>query len=346
MKAFVTGATGLLGSNLVRLLTAQGHQVKALVRSKDKAQKLLGDTGAELVMGDMEDVDGFKHELVGSDAVFHTAAYFREYYGLGDHWPKLERINIQGRTQLLEASEQAGVKKAIYVSSSTVIGETPSGISDENTAPDGFAEINLYAKSKVLAEKAVYDFIDRHQMPVVLILPSVMLGPQDAAPTAIGDLIIAILQRQLPMMPPGGINVVDVREVAQSMVNAVEHGISGERYLLTKEYIDMKTFGETVARHGSVNAPRTMPYAMALAFGWFEEKRAALSGSEPQATVSAIRTLNKRYKISGKKAERKLHISYRPLEHTLRDEIQWFVDHGYVTAQTQPGQQHAKSLAS
>jgi dihydroflavonol-4-reductase len=338
MKAFVTGSTGLLGSNLVKLLVAQGHEVKALVRSKDKAQKLLGDLNVELVIGDMEDVNRFKHELAGSEVLFHTAAYFREYYSLGDHWPKLERINVKGTIQLLEAAEQAGIKKAIYVSSSTVIGESPSGISDETTPADSFAEINLYAKSKVLADKAVSQFVANHRMPVVQVLPSVMLGPQDAAPTAMGDLIIGIMQRQLPMMPPGGINVVDVRDVAQGMINAVERGVNGERYLLTKEYLDMKTFGEKVARLVGVSAPRTMPYAMALAFGWFEEKRAALTRSEPQATVSAIRTLNKRYTITGSKAERELGVSYRPTEQTLRDEVQWFLDHGYVNSEPSTAQ--------
>jgi dihydroflavonol-4-reductase len=347
MKAFVTGATGLLGSNLVRLLTAQGHDVKALVRSKEKAQKLLGDSGAELVIGDMEDVDGFKHELIGIDALFHTAAYFREYYGLGDHWPKLERINIHGTIQLLEAAEHLGVKKAIYVSSSTVIGETASGISDENAAPDGFAEINLYAKSKVLAEKAVYDFIDSHQMPVVLILPSVMFGPQDAAPTAIGGIIVNILKRNLPGIPPGGMNVVDARDVAQAMINAVERGKSGERYLLTRQYVEMSDFAKTVATIGGVPAPRNLPYLFVLAFAWMQERMASITGREPTASVSGVRVLRKRYLISGSKAERELGTVYRPLEQTLHDEVEWFIDHGYVTpaAPTAP-RQPANSLAS
>lgn len=338
MRAFVTGGTGLLGSNLVRLLVAQGHDVKALVRSKEKAQKLLGDMSVEFVIGDMEDVDGFKHELNDRDVVFHTAAYFREYYALGDHWPKLERINIQGTIQLLEAAEQAGVKKAIYVSSSTVIGESPSGISDESSPPDGFAEINLYAKSKVLAEKAVAEFTASHQMPVVQVLPSVMLGPQDAAPTAIGDLIMGLVERRVPGVPPGGINVVDVRDVAQGMINAVERGRSGERYLLTKEYIEMRDFARKIAALSGVRATRTLPYLPTLVYAWFEEQRARLTGGEPQATVSAVRTLNKRYSISGQKAVLELGILYRSLDQTLRDEIQWFIDQGYVTPQPQTEQ--------
>src|SRR5690349_9143977 len=100
MKAFVTGSTGLLGVNLVRLLRERGHEVRALVRSPEKARRLLGDTGAQVVAGDLEDVDAFAPALGGCDVVFHTAAYFREYFGPGDHWPALERLNVHATLQL------------------------------------------------------------------------------------------------------------------------------------------------------------------------------------------------------------------------------------------------------
>src|SRR5918994_6485261 len=114
MKAFVTGATGLLGNNLVRALRAEGHDVRALVRSDTKARQLLGDTGAELVLGDMEDVPGFAETLAGCDVVFHTAAYFREYYASGDHWPKLKAINVHGTLALAEAAHTRGVRRLIH----------------------------------------------------------------------------------------------------------------------------------------------------------------------------------------------------------------------------------------
>jgi dihydroflavonol-4-reductase len=96
MQVFVTGGTGLLGNNLVRALRARGHEVKALVRSKKKADTLLAGTGAEIVVGDMREVSGFASALGGVDAVAHTAAYFREYYTPGDHGSSLEDINIKG----------------------------------------------------------------------------------------------------------------------------------------------------------------------------------------------------------------------------------------------------------
>ena len=137
MKAFVTGSTGLLGNNLIRVLLENGHEVKALVRSKEKAIKQFSDLPIEYVVGDMEKVDDFADELKGCDVLFHTAAYFREYYEKSkEHWQILENINIKGSIKILENAEKAGVQTAIYVSSSGTIGMKPDGSSgDENTPP-------------------------------------------------------------------------------------------------------------------------------------------------------------------------------------------------------------------
>ena len=107
MKAFVTGSTGLLGNNLVRALLAQKHQVKALARSQRKAEQLLGDTAAEIVVGDMDDVAAFADELAGCDVLFHGAAFFREYFQPGDHWATLKRINVDTVIESFEAAEAA-----------------------------------------------------------------------------------------------------------------------------------------------------------------------------------------------------------------------------------------------
>lgn len=112
MKVFVTGSTGLLGNNLICLLNKEGYHVKALVRSKERAEKLLEHrTNVTFVEGDMLDVNGFAEQLEECDILFHAAAYFREYYQPGDHWQYLENVNIKGTMNLLTKAEQCGVKK-------------------------------------------------------------------------------------------------------------------------------------------------------------------------------------------------------------------------------------------
>jgi dihydroflavonol-4-reductase len=332
MKAFVTGGTGLLGNNLVKALADNGWQVKALARSREKAAKLLDTGRVEIVVGDMENVAGFADALAGCDVLFHTAAYFRDYFGPGDHWAKLEQINVKATIELLNEAERRGVGKTIYVSSSTVIGHKPDGTpGDETTPPDETAYQNLYAKSKVLAEEAVAGWLKAHKMPVVLILPSAIFGPGDAAPTSSGKLIVDFLKRKLPVIPPGGFSVVDVRDVAHAMLNAVEHGKSGERYIVSSADYSIKDILYLLSEITSIPAPRLqMPYTMALIYGWVAETRARLTGTESTASVNAIRTLNARRVVKSDKAQRELAFSVRPFADTLRDSVMWFRQQEYV----------------
>src|SRR5689334_1312581 len=122
MKAFVTGSTGLLGNNLVRLLVEQGHEVKVLARSRKRAELLFAGLDVNIVEGDMLDIPGFAAAMEGCEVLFHTAAYFRDYFQPGDHWKLLDAINIQGTHALLIEAERRGIQQVIYTSSSATIG--------------------------------------------------------------------------------------------------------------------------------------------------------------------------------------------------------------------------------
>ena len=132
-QAFVTGGTGLLGTNLVRELAGRGWQVRVLARSREKMDRVLVGVAALAVVGDMENVAGFGPKLEGCDTLFHCAAYFREYYSAGDHQRKLQRINVEGTLELFDLARAAGIKKIIYVSSSGVLGHSGNtGTIDES----------------------------------------------------------------------------------------------------------------------------------------------------------------------------------------------------------------------
>ena len=327
MKAFVTGSTGLLGSNLVKLLLAQGHEVKALARSPEKARKQLGSLPKlEVVQGDMENIPGFVSAMQGCDVLFHVAAYFRETFGRGDHWPKLEQINVTGTITLLNEAEKHGLKKVIYVSSSGVIGLKPDGSpGDETTPPGQNTEANLYFKSKVLAEQAVATWLKTHTLPVVLILPTWMYGPQDAAPTTAGQIVLDFLNRQLPAIPPGGNAIVDARDVAQAMIFAVERGQSGERYIISNQFQTMGQITSKLEQASGVPAPKMhLPYPMALAVAWVTETLAQIQGKDALITINGIRTLKHGADVSSAKAMRELGHTPRPFEETLRDAVNWY----------------------
>ncbi len=201
MRALVTGATGLLGGNLVRELHEQGHDVRALVRSPAKARGVLDGLDADVVAGDIRDVTSYAPHLPGTDVVFHTAAYFREYYGPGDHAALLRATNVDAVRDLLEAAARAGVPTVVHTSSSGVIGARADGRpADETTPPNGLALRNAYFASKVAAEQVVREAIARLPVRVPMVLPGWMWGPGDAAPTTAGQIVLEFLDRKLPVV--------------------------------------------------------------------------------------------------------------------------------------------------
>lgn len=332
-RAFVTGATGLLGSNLVQALLNRGYEVRGLVRSKEKGQKVFPSATVEFVAGDMNNVAGFASQLAGCDVLFHTAAYFREYYQPGDHKATLEKINVQGTLDLLIAAEKQGVQKAIHISSAGVIGRKPDGSAgDETTLPDDHAAKNLYFSSKIDTELAIKRFLKERSLPVVMILPSWMWGPGDSAPTAAGKLVLDFLKRKLPGVVDGGSSIVDVRDVAEATVTAADRGKSGERYIVGGSYFDFAGVLTTLERVTGVPAPtRKIPYALSLAVAAASQTWASLTGGKALVTLAGVRTIHAKGEVNSAKAIRELGASFRPFDETVRDEVAWFRSHGYTT---------------
>jgi len=333
MQAFVTGSTGLLGSNLVRELVHQGYQVKALVRSIDKAKYLLGDLPqVKCIIGDLQTIPAFAAELQGCDVLFHTAAYFRESYGSGNHWPMLQRLNIDATLELLEAAAAAQVPKTIYVSSSGCIGLNPDGSPGSETTPPGSITYdNLYFKSKLMAEAAVIDFTQTHTMPVVMICPGAMLGPQDAAPTELGQFVLNFLHRKIPARPAGGMPCVDVRDVATAMVKAVGQGRSGQRYLIGGKYYSMADLMGHLEAVSGVPAPKLkLPgFAMgilAVVSTWIGQLR----GQKSEIPIEGVKIMLATLAYDSTKAQRELGIQFRPLDESLHAMVTWYRQANYL----------------
>jgi dihydroflavonol-4-reductase len=326
MKVFVTGATGLLGNNLVRLLDRRGDEVVGLVRSEEKGRRLLGDTRARLVRGDMREVAGFAGALDGCEAVFHTAAYFREYYQPGDHARALEEINVKGTLALMSEADRRGVRRLVHVSSGGTIGKKPDGSAgDEDTPPLSEQTANLYFRSKLEGDAAIRAWTPARVMDVVEILPGWIWGPGDAAPTAAGRLALDFLARRIPGIPDGGTCVVDARDVAAAMVAALERGRSGERYIVGGVYRSSEDVLRGLADVTGIPAPRVkIPHAVALAYAWCAELFGRLTGREVLLTREAVRTLHAKIAIDSTKAARELGVRFRPIDETLRDVVEWY----------------------
>jgi dihydroflavonol-4-reductase len=326
-RAFVTGGTGLLGSNLVRELAGRGWHVRVLARSREKMDRVLGDVAAEAVIGDIENVVGFAPALQGCDTLFHCAAYFREYYSAGDHRQKLERINVKGTLELFNQGRSAGIKKIVYVSSSGVLGHSGNTGTIDESAPYSPDTTNLYFQSKIQAEQKVTEWLKSNQTPVVLILPGWMFGPFDLAPTASGQLVLDYLARKIPGIVSGGACVVDARDVALAMIQGAEKGHSGERYIVAGRLATLEQILQTLQELTGIPMPRLrIPYPAAIVIAWLAQTAAALRGRQSLLTVSGIQTMKESmsHVLSSAKAERELGATFRPLRETLQDEVNWF----------------------
>ncbi|MCM8566681.1 SDR family oxidoreductase [Thauera linaloolentis] len=333
--AFVTGATGLLGNNLVRTLVPKGVKVKALVRSLAKGeQQFAGLVGVELVQGDLANVAAFAPALNGCDVVFHTAAYFRENYKGGSHWQALKRINVDGTATLLEHAYAAGIRRFVHTSSIAVLNGAPGTLIDESQVR-ALEDADDYYRSKILADEAVRQFLARHtDMHASLVLPGWMWGPADIGPTSSGQLLVDVVKGKLPGLVPGSFSVVDARDVALALIAAAVQGRSGERYLAAGKHMTMRELVPLLGQIAKVKTPtKALPVPLLFALAGLQEMYARITGKPILLSLSTVRLMLKeadRTRFNHTKSARELGLQFRPIEETVRDTLAWYRANGWL----------------
>ena len=332
--ALVTGATGLLGNNLVRELVARGIRVKAVARSAEKARRQLADVPVEVVAGDLSEVSGFAEALTGVDTIFHTAAHFRDSYKGGKHWDELYRINVRGTEDLLARAYRAGVRQFVHASSiATVTGEPGALIHEEMRRDEKDADD--YYRSKILSDRAVEQFLAQHKdFFANFVLPGWMFGPGDLGPTSSGQMVQDFVNGKLPGVVPGSFSVVDARDVAQAMIAAVERGGRGARYLAAGRHQTMAELMPRLEAVSGVKAPtRAIPMGVLYALGALSELWARVSGAPvllSLATVKLMAQENDRSHYDHAKSERELGLRFRPVDETLADVVAYYRSAGIL----------------
>jgi dihydroflavonol-4-reductase len=336
--ALVTGATGLLGSNLVAALRRRGVHVRAVARSLEKARAQLDPPGPDLtlVRGDMTDVGAFAGALRGVDVVFHTAAHFRDSYKGGSHWDELRRVNVDGTAALLEAAYAAGVRRWVHTSSVAVVAAPRPGVLVDETmrrSPDD--EADDYYRSKILSDRAVEAFLERHpDFFATLVLPAFMNGPGDAGPTSAGQFVIDFVRRRLPGMVDASFSYVDARDVAEAEVGAADRGRRGERYIVAGRTVPMADVVGLLAEVTSVAGPtRRVPMPLLGVVAAVNEVWARATGRPVLLGWAAYRTLSREARLmtfDSSKAARELGVEFRPLRETFVDALLWFEARGML----------------
>jgi dihydroflavonol-4-reductase len=328
MQAFVTGATGFLGSHVARALAENGANLRLLVRTNSNT-KNIADLKADLVAGDLRNPASLEKGIAGCDAIFHVAADYRLWVRDPN---EMYRSNVEGTRAILETARKNNVRRVVYTSSVATMGFTSNGQpADENSPVSLDNMIGPYKRSKFMAEQVAIESA-RAGQDVVIVNPTTPVGERDIKPTPSGRILVDFLKKKFPAYVDTGLNLVDATECARGHIAALEKGRSGERYILGGENLTLKQILDKLAAITRLPSPKVrVPYVLALATGVVDEVvTGRIRGREPRATIDAVRMGRKKMFVSSTKAKRELGWKIVPVDDALRRAVEWFKTNDYV----------------
>lgn len=329
MSTVITGATGFVGSAVLRRLLDAGHRARALVRAGSDRRNLQG-LHIETVEGDLRDRASLERILRGCEALFHVAADYR----LWVRDPReLYESNVAGTRNILLAAGEAGVGRIVYTSSVATLGLNADGTPADEDTPVGLDDmVGHYKRSKFLAEAEARRLVEEQGLPVVIVNPSAPVGPRDVKPTPTGRVIVDAARGRLPAYVDTGLNIVHVDDVADGHWLAFERGRIGERYILGGENLTLREILTRVAALVGRPAPRVrLPHRLVLPVAYAAESWARVwTRAEPRVTVDGVRMARKLMYFSSDKARRELGFVVRPADAALREALEWFRANGYL----------------
>ncbi|NET55312.1 MAG: NAD-dependent epimerase/dehydratase family protein [Symploca sp. SIO2E6] len=320
MQTFVTGGTGFIGANLVRLLLQQGYRVRALVRPTSRLDNLQ-NLDVEIVKGDLNHPNLYQ-QMQGAQVLFHVAAHYSLWQVDQE---ALYRHNVLGTRNLLLSARRAGIERTVYTSSVAAIGVGKAGkVVDETHQSPLEQLVGHYKKSKYLAEQEAKQAAQTGQ-DVVIVNPSSPIGPWDLKPTPTGDIIVRFLRRQMPFYVDTGLNFIDVRDVAWGHLLALNKGKSGQRYILGNQNLTLKAILDQLAQITGIRAPqKTVPVWLPLTVAWIDEYLLAPLGKPPSVPLDGVRMSQQLMYYDASKAVKELGLPQSNLTTALKDAVEWF----------------------
>lgn len=319
---FVTGATGFIGSHVVRRLLLRGDRVRVLVRGSSPRSNIEA-LGCEIVIGDLKDSMSLLRCVQGCRRVYHVAADYRLW---ARNPQEIYDNNVGGTRNLLSACCEAGVEKVVYTSSVGTIGMQRNGVPAIEDTPVKLDDmIGHYKRSKFMAEQVAREFA-ASGLPVVIVNPTTPIGAGDIKPTPTGKIILDFLRGRLPAYVETGLNLVAVEDVAEGHLLAETRGRVGERYLLGGENWSLKEILNALAEICGRRPPRfRIPWTVALMAGTLDDfVTGTLLRREPSIPLEGVRMSRYKMYVSCEKARRELGYNPRPVEQALRAAVDYF----------------------
>lgn len=329
MTFLVTGATGFVGSAVLRRLLDDGQSVRVLTRAASDRRNIEG-LPVEIAIGDLRDPQSLRAAVRGCDGLYHVAADYRLW---ARDPSSFYETNVAGTRALLRHAAEAGVARIVYTSSVATLGLKAGGEPADEDTPVGPADmIGHYKRSKFQAEQEVDRLVRDEDLPVVIVNPSTPVGPRDVKPTPTGRMVAQAASGRMPAYVDTGLNVVHVDDVARGHVQAFAKGLVGQRYILGGENMMLREILAVIATIVARRPPRwKVPHGAILPLAHMAELFARVRGGrEPFITVDGVRMARKRMFFTSAKAARELGYEAGAAARALDDAVAWFRANGYV----------------
>ncbi|MGZ5278363.1 MAG: SDR family oxidoreductase [Pseudobdellovibrionaceae bacterium] len=326
-KVLVTGANGFLGSWVVRRLLNDGHQVYSLVRKTSDLSELEG-IQTEYLYGDVTDLHSLLTSFQGMDAVFHLAGLIA--YKKSDR-PQMDRVNVEGTRNVVEACRAAHVKRLVHLSSVVAIGAafSPDQILNEES-PYNISHLNLgYFETKRQAEQIVKEAVQKNRVDAVILNPSTIYGPGDAKKGS-RKTQLKVAQGKFKFYTSGGVNVVSVEDAVDGIVSAWKKGRAGERYILAGENLLIKELFELIAKEAGQEPPKyLLPSPVLHALGIVGDLMSSWGLKAPISRENAW-TSTMYHWFDSSKAQRELDFKPRPAQMAISQSVKWIKENGLL----------------
>jgi dihydroflavonol-4-reductase len=325
MKVLITGATGFVGQKLVDYLSAQGLDIRVLVRDTNKANVF--PSKIEIFKGDVTEIESLYKATKDIDSVFHLAGvvgYSKAQRQIMDH------VNVQGTQNVIDAMEKNKVRKILHFSSVVAVGAsfTPTPLNED--AEFNLHHLNLgYFETKLAAEKKVKDAFKQGKFDAVIVNPSTIYGYGDATKGS-RKFQIRAAQGKLPAYPPGGVNVIAVEDICECTLKAWKIGRSGERYILSGENLTLKNLFELIAGEAHVSPPKIpLNKNLLLAAGKVGDLFEKINKKGPMNSENAWTSVLYHW-FDNSKAKRELQLNPKPAKFAIHNSVQWMRDNKLI----------------
>ena len=327
-KVLVTGADGLLGSNLVRELLSRNYKVRVLLLP-DSPSATLDDLNIERHFGNILQPEDLEKAMNGCTHLVHAAANT-------NIWPNrseiIRKVNLDGTKNIAAAALKAGIKRMIYIGTANSFGFGPKENPGDETRPYQSGIYGLdYQDSKYQAQQYILEQVKKNQLPAIIINPTFMLGPYDSKPSA-GAMILAIYHRKVPGFAPGGKNYIYVKDVAIAIANALGgKGRIGECYIAGHENLNFKEAFTKIAQITGVKPPSiSFPKGILKLYGRFGSLMGNITGKAPTVSYPMTQISCDEHYFNPQKAIDELDLPQTGLEVAVKEAFAWFKEEGYL----------------